>query len=128
MLAILANEQCSLEGGVLPLITFYLRLRDLWTSADAPAVEGILSLEIYREAIRRAEMLSVCYYMVSLWRRTNPKSASKFWIACWPDSLGRQRRASTKKTDRKEAQKVAEEYEEVSLGNKSLQQIQETLI
>src|SRR5215472_18465898 len=73
-------------------------------------------------------MLSVCYYIVSLWKRTHAKSKSKYWIACWRDSQGRQHRASTKKTDRKEAQKVAEEYAEASLGNKTLQQIQETLI
>jgi integrase len=66
--------------------------------------------------------------MVSLWKRTHAKSRSKYWIACWRDGQGRQHRASTKKTDRKEAQKVAEEYAEASLGNKTLQQIQETLI
>ena len=73
-------------------------------------------------------MLSVCYYMASLWKRTHPKSKSRYWIACWRDSQGRQYRASTKKTDRKEALKVAEEYEQAALGNKTLQQIQETLI
>jgi integrase len=35
---------------------------------------------------------------------------------------------STKKTDRKEALKVAEEYAEASLGNRTLQQIQEALV
>lgn len=73
-------------------------------------------------------MLSLCYYMVSLWKRTHQKSKSKYWTACWRDSQGKQHRASTKKTDRKEAQKVAEEYAEASTGNKTLQQIQETLI
>jgi len=66
--------------------------------------------------------------MASIWKRTHPKSKSKYWIACWRDRQGGQHRASTKKTDRKEALKVAEEYEEASLGNKTLQQIQETLI
>jgi integrase len=66
--------------------------------------------------------------MASLWKRTHPKSKSKYWTACWRDSQGKQHRASTKKTDRKEALKVAEEYEAAALGNKTLQQIQETLI
>ncbi|MEY2605670.1 MAG: hypothetical protein QOH31_3486, partial [Verrucomicrobiota bacterium] len=66
--------------------------------------------------------------MASIWKRTHPKSKSKYWIACWRDRQGGQHRASTKKTDRKEALKVAEESEEASLGNKTLQQIQETLI
>jgi integrase len=66
--------------------------------------------------------------MASLWKRTHPKSKSKYWTACWRDSQGKQHRASTKKTDRKEALKIAEEYEAAALGNKTLQQIQETLI
>jgi integrase len=66
--------------------------------------------------------------MASIWRRTHPKSKSKYWTACWRDRQGKQHRASTKKTDRKEALKVAEEYEAAALGNKTLQQIQETLI
>jgi integrase len=73
-------------------------------------------------------MLSVCYYMASIWKRTYPKSKSKYWTACWRDRQGKQHRASTKKTNRKEALKVAEEFEEAALGNKTLQQIQETLV
>src|SRR6516165_10314611 len=73
-------------------------------------------------------MLSLCYHMASIWKRTHPKSKSKYWTACWRDREGKQHRASTKKTDRKEALKIAEEFEQAALGNRSLQQIQATLI
>jgi hypothetical protein len=62
--------------------------------------------------------------MASLWK--NPKS--KFWTACWRDQNGRQRRASTKTTDRKLARKIAEQYEGASRGKRTLAQVQKILL
>jgi integrase len=45
--------------------------------------------------------------MASLWR--HPKS--KYWTACFTDHVGRQKKRSTKKTDRDEAMTIALEYE-----------------
>ena len=45
--------------------------------------------------------------MASVWRHPQ----SKYWTACFRDSSGRQRRASTKETDRKKAMRIAETYE-----------------
>ncbi len=36
---------------------------------------------------------------------------SKYWIACYTDHTSRQRQRSTKQTDRKKAQKIADQYE-----------------
>ena len=36
---------------------------------------------------------------------------SKYWIACFTDHTSRQRQRSTKQTDRKKAQKIADQYE-----------------
>src|SRR5215831_16605827 len=36
---------------------------------------------------------------------------SRYWTACFRDQHGRQRRVSTKETDRKKALRIAEEYE-----------------
>ena len=46
--------------------------------------------------------------MASIWK--HPKS--KFWSACFTDSTGKQRKRSTKLTDRKKALKIAEAWEE----------------
>jgi hypothetical protein len=42
------------------------------------------------------------------------KPRSKFWFACFRDANGRQRRKSTKTSDRKKAIKIAEQYEQVA--------------
>jgi integrase len=60
----------------------------------------------------------------SIWK--NPKS--KFWTACWRDSSGRQRRASTRTTDKRLARKAAEEFEKASRGKRTLAQIQKVLL
>jgi integrase len=62
--------------------------------------------------------------VASIWK--NPKS--KYWTACWRDANGRQRRASTKTTDRRLARKAAEEFEKASRGKRSLAQIQKVLL
>jgi integrase len=60
----------------------------------------------------------------SIWK--NPKS--KYYTACWRDSNGRQRRASTRTTDRRLARKAAEEFEKASRGKRTLAQIQKVLL
>lgn len=45
--------------------------------------------------------------MASLTKRPN----SQFWIACFTDRSGRRLKRSTKATDRKRAQKIADEWE-----------------
>ncbi len=45
--------------------------------------------------------------MASLWR--HPKS--KYWTACFTDHEGRQRKRSTKKTDRDDAMRIALDFE-----------------
>jgi hypothetical protein len=46
--------------------------------------------------------------MPSVWRHPE----CNYWTACFRDSCGRQRRASTKETDRKKAMRIAETYEQ----------------
>jgi integrase len=48
--------------------------------------------------------------MASLWKHPH----SRYWIACFRDALGRQRRLSTKETNRRRALKIAEAYEHTS--------------
>ncbi len=48
--------------------------------------------------------------MASLWKHPN----SPFWSACFTDETGRQLKRSTKLTDRKDAMKAAEAYEEAA--------------
>jgi integrase len=62
--------------------------------------------------------------MASIWR--NPKS--KYWTACWRDAAGKQRRASTKTTDRRLARRIAEQYEKASRGKRTLAQVQKILL
>lgn len=45
--------------------------------------------------------------MASIWK--HPKS--RYWVACFTDSDGRQRKRSTKETDRKRAIRLAEQFE-----------------
>jgi integrase len=54
--------------------------------------------------------------MASVWR--NPKS--KFFTACFRDASGRQRRITTKETDRRRALKIAEAFERTSRGQRTL--------
>jgi integrase len=52
---------------------------------------------------------------------------SKFWTACFRDQNGRQRRISTKATDRRRAQRIADEYERAVLSKRTLRQVQKVL-
>ena len=54
--------------------------------------------------------------MASVWR--NPKS--KFFTACFRDASGRQRRITTKETDRRRALKIAEAFERTSREPRTL--------
>ena len=53
--------------------------------------------------------------MASIWRHPN----SRFWTACFTDSTGRQRKRSTKQTDRQKAQTVALELERAEASAKA---------
>jgi integrase len=55
------------------------------------------------------------------------KPRSKFWFACFRDANGRQRRKSTKTTDRKKALKIAEQYEQVGQRRLPGRTVRETL-
>jgi integrase len=61
--------------------------------------------------------------MAGVWR--HPKS--KYWTACFRDQLGRQRRVSTKETDRKKALRIAEEYENAIRTKRTMRQTQNVL-
>ncbi len=61
--------------------------------------------------------------MASVWKRSN----SKYLTACFRDHTGRQRRITTKETNRKIAQKLADEYEKASRTKQSLKQAQAVL-
>ena len=61
--------------------------------------------------------------MASIWR--HPRS--RYWTACFRDLNGRQRRITTKATDRKTARKIAEEYEEAVRTERTTRQLNETL-
>jgi integrase len=55
------------------------------------------------------------------------KLRSKFWFACFRDANGRQRRKSTRTTDRKKAMKIAEQYEQVGQRKLPARTVRETL-
>jgi integrase len=61
--------------------------------------------------------------MASLWKHPE----SKYWTACFRDSSGKQRRVSTKETDRKKALRIAEEYEKGVRTKRTLRQTQRAL-
>ena len=52
---------------------------------------------------------------------------SQFWTACFRDSNGRQRRVSTKETDKKKARLIAEEFEKAVRTKRTLRQAQAVL-
>jgi hypothetical protein len=62
-------------------------------------------------------------FMASVWKRSN----SQYLTACFRDHTGRQRRITTKETNRKMAQKLADEYEKASRTKVSLKQAQAVL-
>jgi integrase len=52
---------------------------------------------------------------------------SRFWTACFRDANGHQRRVSTKTTDRRQAQRLAAEFEKASRTKRTLRQAQTVL-
>jgi hypothetical protein len=81
-----------------------------------------------RKILDCAKLLD-CYYpgyylnMASIWK--HPKS--RYWTACFRDVNGHQRRASTRETNRKRAQRIADEYEKASRSKRTLKQVQTVL-
>jgi integrase len=63
---------------------------------------------------------SVINTMASVWRHP----LSKYWTACFRDLAGQQRRITTKETDRKAAQRIAEEFEAAVRTKRTLRQAQ----
>jgi integrase len=61
--------------------------------------------------------------MASVWK--HPRS--QYWTACFRDANGRQRRASTKETDRKKALRIAQDYEQAMRTRRTLRQTQKVL-
>jgi integrase len=61
--------------------------------------------------------------MASLWKRPE----SKYFTACWTDANGRRMKRSTKKTSKKEAEKLARLYEEESRRKRSAKQARQVL-
>jgi integrase len=55
------------------------------------------------------------------------KPRSRYWFACFRDLQGKQRRLSTKQTDRKKAMKVAEQYEQISQHKVPVHTVRQTL-
>ncbi len=58
--------------------------------------------------------------MASVWKHP----LSRYWTACFRDLAGKQRRITTKETDRKRAQRLAEEYESAVRTKRTLRQAQ----
>jgi hypothetical protein len=64
-----------------------------------------------------------CYQHGQLTR----KPRSKYWFACFRDVNGKQRRRSTRQTDRKKALKVAEQFEQVGQRKLAPRTVRESL-
>jgi hypothetical protein len=52
---------------------------------------------------------------------------SRYWVAAFIDSTGRQRRRTTRETDRKRAQTVADQFERVAKRQGSPQRVKQIL-
>ena len=61
--------------------------------------------------------------MASIWKREN----SKYWTACFTDKQGRRLKRSTKETDRKKAQKLADSYEEAARRRRTARQVRQVI-
>ena len=75
-------------------------------------------------------LLGNCYqqdFHFSPMASVTKKSRSKYWFACFRDLQGKQRRVSTKQTDRKKAMKVAEQYEQISQRKLPVHTVRQTL-
>ena len=61
--------------------------------------------------------------MASLWKRPN----SQFWFACWTDSRGRRLKRSTGTPDKKQADKLARQFEDESRRKRTAKQARRVL-
>src|SRR5258708_38520281 len=68
-------------------------------------------------------LLQMLLGMASIWKHPQ----SKYFTACFRDHNRRQRRISKKETNRKKAQKIADEYEKASRTKRTLKQAQAVL-
>jgi integrase len=62
--------------------------------------------------------------MSTVWRHPE----SQYWTACFRDANGKQRRISTKETDRKKALDLAQEFEKSARTQRTIRQTQKVLI
>jgi integrase len=61
--------------------------------------------------------------MASLWKHPQ----SKYLVACFTDRAGRRRKRSTKETDRKKAQRIADAFEEAARRLRTAKQVREVI-
>ena len=61
--------------------------------------------------------------MASLWK--HPKS--RYWTACFTDSLGRRRKRSTKETNRKKAEMIAAKLEDAARKKRTFKQVKDII-
>lgn len=62
-------------------------------------------------------------YMASVWR--HPKS--QYWTACFTDKDGQRRKRSTKETNRRKAEAIADSFEKASRKKRTFSQLREVL-
>jgi integrase len=61
--------------------------------------------------------------MASIWKHPQ----SQFWTACFTDRAGRRLKRSTKTTDRRQALKLAEQYEEAARKKRTARQVRQVI-
>jgi integrase len=61
--------------------------------------------------------------MASVWKRGD----SKYWVACFTDIHGRQLKRSTRTTDRKQAMKLADQFEEAARRRRTARKAREVI-
>jgi integrase len=80
--------------------------------------------EIHRRIlVDTADCSYYCSYVASLTKRPT----SKFWVACFTDQSGRRLKQSTATTDRKLAQKIADEFELVANKKRTMLQVRRVI-
>jgi integrase len=65
----------------------------------------------------------ITFVMASIWKHPH----SPYWTACFRDSLGKQRRISTKTTDKKTARRIAQEFEATTRKRRTIGQLEKVL-
>ena len=77
-------------------------------------------------AVDGAGCYHFCYHIPFDGQRVETPN-SRYFTACFRDQTRRQRRITTKETDRKKAQRIADEYEKASRTKRTLRQAQAVL-